>query len=191
MNTLLDPGYWLTEDLLGLGFNSVGERVRLSKLCQVVGAENIDIGDNVRIDAFTSLIAHSGFIRLGSFIHIGTNCILSGRGGITVEGFNAIGHGSRIFTTSDDFSGGHLVSCEAPEHVLNITIAPVRLGHHAILTTGCTVLPGASLADGAVAAAHSVVTRPLAEWAIHGGTPATYIKARSRTAQTLGSILLA
>jgi len=78
MSKLFDPGYYTENDLKGAGFKSIGRNVLIAKNCQIIGLENISIGNNVRIDGYSTLIAAGkGYINLGSFIHISSCCRLS------------------------------------------------------------------------------------------------------------------
>src|SRR5437868_4322082 len=101
MQNPFDPGYYCSEELRGFGFKAVGENVRNSRACNIVGLENIEIGSNVRIDAFTSIVANNGWVRLGSYIHIGMNCLLGARGGIEFDDFSGISHGVKLLTATD------------------------------------------------------------------------------------------
>ncbi len=59
-------GYYLTEkDLQDFGFKSLGQNVRISSDARIYGAENISIGNNVRIDDFVILAAVGGSITKG------------------------------------------------------------------------------------------------------------------------------
>ncbi len=58
-------------ELKKINFKKIGKNVLISKNVLIVGAENISIGSNVRIDAFTSLIAPKKKLKIGSYVHIG------------------------------------------------------------------------------------------------------------------------
>lgn len=174
----LDSGYYESAELRSFGFKSVGENVRISKACNVVGPENIEIGDHVRIDAFTSLIAHSGYIRLGSFIHIGTGCMLGGRGGITFEDFSGLSHSVQVFSATDDMSGEWLPSCSVPEAFTRPCVKAVRFSRHTVVGSGAVVLPGATLGEGSILGATSMARKPLRPWTIYFGSPAKRVAER-------------
>lgn len=67
--------FYTREELLAIGFASVGENVLVSRKTSIYGAENMNIGNNVRIDDFCFL---SGKITLGNYIHIATATLLYG-----------------------------------------------------------------------------------------------------------------
>lgn len=53
-----------------------------------------------------------------------------------------------------------------------------RVGNDVWIGRGATVLPGVRIGDGAIVAAHSVVTRDVAPYALVGGNPARQIRMR-------------
>lgn len=58
------------------------------------------------------------------------------------------------------------------------TNGDVRIGNDVWLASGCTVLSGVSIGNGAVVAARSVVTRDVAPYAIVAGNPARFLRWR-------------
>ena len=56
--------------LTNLGFKSVGSDVKISKNITIIGASNITLGTNVRIDDYT-ISAANGSLVVGSNVHIG------------------------------------------------------------------------------------------------------------------------
>ena len=86
-----DDGYYTEDDLKNAGFKVVGKNVRIDKNCRIVGIGNIEIGDNVRIDAYCTIAATGqGYLRVGSFVHVGSHCHLSAGSGIVLEDFIAV-----------------------------------------------------------------------------------------------------
>jgi hypothetical protein len=79
--------YLLSAELASLGLRTVGADVQIHSTCIMVGLENISIGDHVRIDAFSSLIAGSGHIAIGSHVHIAGDVFMSGAEGIELSEF--------------------------------------------------------------------------------------------------------
>lgn len=175
-----DPGYYTSNELRSLGFARVGENSAISRNCTIIGLANITIGDNVRIDAYTSIIVPDGEVRIGSNIQIGIGCVLGARGGIEIDDYAALSHGVRILTAIDDFSGRSMAGSTLPDEVLRVHSAPVRLGRHVPIGTGTLILPGVEIGEGAAVGAMSLVNTSLAEWAIYAGTPAKWIGKRSR-----------
>lgn len=191
MENLLDPGYYESGELISFGFKAVGRNVRISKACNIVGLGNIEVGDNVRVDAFTSIIANNGWLKLGSYVHVGTSCLIGARGGIEFGDFTGLSHGSKLLSASDDFSGQWMMNYGVPRGFTNPNVAPIRIGHHAVIGSICVVMPGCDIGEGSVVGAGSVVTRSLDSWGIHVGTPAKRIRPRSRRVLDLEQLLRA
>lgn len=180
MNNPFDPGYYNSFELRSFGFARVGENCIVARNCTIIGLENITIGDNVRIDGFTSLIAPAGKIRIGSFVHIATACMLGARGGIEIGDFASLSQGVRIFTAIDDFSGRRMSNAMVPADLSGVQTAPVKIGRYVPIGSGSIILPGVEIGEGAAVGAMSLVPSSLAEWTIHAGNPAKATGKRSR-----------
>ncbi|MDE1466902.1 putative colanic acid biosynthesis acetyltransferase [Aurantiacibacter sp. D1-12] len=61
-----------------------------------------------------------------------------------------------------------------------LAIAPITLGAKSWVAAEAFVSPGVELAEGAVAAARSVVTKDIAEWTVVAGSPAKPLRERKR-----------
>lgn len=140
-----DQGYYATNELKTFGFKSVGESVNIAKNCTIIGLSNISVGSNVRIDGGVVIVAQSGFLVLGDFIHIGSSCHLSCAGGITLSDFSGLSQGVRVYSVTDDYSGGSLTNPTVPQKYLKMKIAPIFLGKHVIVGAGSVILPGANI----------------------------------------------
>lgn len=180
MKNPFDTGYWFTEDLLNFGFQSIGSNVKIAKNCTVIGLANISIGNNVRIDGPSVISAAGGYLRIGSYVHIGGMCFLAGGGGLTFDDFSGVSQGVRIYSASDDYSGNALTNPTVPSEFTNVKKAPVRLGRHVIIGSGSVVLPGCDVGDGCSVGALSLVSKSLDPWGVYFGSPVKKIKRRSR-----------
>lgn len=65
---------------------------------------------------------------------------------------------------------------ELPGH--ECTRGDVSIGHDVWIGQGALILSGVTIGDGAVIAAHSVVTRDVAPYSISGGNPARHLRYR-------------
>ncbi len=174
-------GYYSEEELRQFGFKKIGRNVSIYKNCNIVGLENIEIGDNVRIDSFCTLIASGeGFIRLGSYIHIAGYCLLSGGSGIIMDDFSGVSHGVCLYSRSDDYSGRYMTNPMVPSEYTGVSSGTVRLGRHVIIGSGSVVLPGTSIEEGSSVGALSLVTKSLGPWGVHSGVPAKRLRDRRR-----------
>lgn len=175
-----DPGYYHEHELREFGFKSVGNNVRVAKNCTIIGLEHISLGDHVRIDGYSTLVAAGGFITLGNYIHVGGYAMLSGGAGIVMEDFSGLSQGVRLYSKSDDYSGASLTNPTVPARFLAVKQGVVTLARHVIVGSGSIVLPGVTIGTGSAVGALSVVSRSLDAWGVFAGVPARRIKARSQ-----------
>lgn len=176
-----NPGYYNEHDLKEAGFKAIGQNVQIARNCTIIGLENIEIGNNVRIDGYCSIIAAgSGWLKLGSFIHIGGYCLLSAGDGIHMEDFSGLSQGVRIYSRTDDYSGNHLTNPTVPGKYTGITRGTVTLGRHVIIGSGSVILPKVSIGEGSSVGALSLVTKSLESWGVFFGCPARRLKDRSK-----------
>jgi galactoside O-acetyltransferase len=191
-----DPGYFSSLELRAFPFARVGENSAIARNCTIIGLENIKIGDNVRIDGFTTIIASSGSLSIGSHVHIGIGCVLGARGGVTIGDYSSLSSGVRILSAIDDFGGRHMAGSTLPDDVLGVHAAPVRVGKHVPIGAGALILPGVEIGEGAAVGAMSMVNRPLRSWVIHSGNPVREVGPRAqdvlalegRVAQRAGTV---
>ncbi len=167
--------YWLNlKDI----FKKVGRNVKIAKNCTIIGPENIEIGDNVRIDGYTTIIANEGFVKLGSYIHIAAYVWISASCGIVMEDFTAVSHGSRVYSRNDDYTGKALTNPMIPNEYHIFTGGQITMRKHSLIGAGCVVLPGVELGEGASVGALSLVNKSLDPWGVYVGVPARKLKDR-------------
>lgn len=176
-----DVGYYSDNELKTFGFKNVGANVLVAKNCTILGVENITIGNDVRIDGYTTIIAvGDGYLNLGSYIHIGGYCLLSAGAGICMEDFSGLSQGVKIYTKTDDYSGEYLTNPTVPTEYTGVTSGNVIISKHCIIGSGTVILPGISIGVGSSVGAQSLVTKNLAEWGVYFGAPAKKIKNRKK-----------
>lgn len=121
----------------------------------------------------TTLMMHVELIQprsitIGARSVVGRECILDGRGQLTIGSDVNIGGRTQIFTGTHDVNSEDFVA----------EFLPVRIEDHAWIAIGSIVLPGVTIGRGAVVAAGSVVTRDLEPMGIYAGSPARRIGTR-------------
>lgn len=84
-----------------------------------------------------------------------------------------IGNGVRIGRNVSirDWNGPHVIVSDTYK-----MYAPVHINDHVWLCTGCTIMPGVTVGEGAVVAANSIVTKDVPPRTMVGGSPARVIK---------------
>ncbi|MEO5972378.1 MAG: acyltransferase [Sphingomicrobium sp.] len=175
-----EPGYHGSEELRKFGFGGVGENVQIARNCTIVGLANIFIGNNVRIDSYTVVVATTGRLFLGNHIHIGGHCHLLAADDLNFGDFSGISQGVRIYTANDDYTGKGFIGPMVPSEWRRLTKAPVSIGRYGGVGSGSVLLPGSVLGEGTVVGAQSLVTKPLAPWGVYFGAPVKRIKNRSK-----------
>lgn len=166
------------EELEQMGFQSIGERVMLSRKASVYGASQIRLGHDVRIDDFCIL---SGKICVGSYIHIAAFCAFyGGEAGIEIGDFANFSSRISIYAISDDYSGETMTNPMIPDQYKKLEHGKVSIGRHTIIGSGSVLLPGVTLGEGCSVGALSLVKQDLPEWSIGAGIPARVIRPRSR-----------
>ena len=176
-----NQGYFESEELCKFGFKNVGYNVKIAKNATIIGLNNISLGSNIRIDSSVVIVAYSGTLTLGNYIHIGSGCYLGCSGGVTLSDFSGLSQGVHIYSASDDYTGVSLTNPTIPHTYLKVKAAPVILGKHVIVGSGCVILPGVIIGEGSCVGALSLVTKVLGEWGVYFGAPAKKIKGRSKT----------
>lgn len=169
---MLQSRYLNEDDLKDFGFKAIGRNVRISTDARIYGQKNISIGDNVRIDDFATLVAVSGFIRIGDYASIMRGCHLSGVFGIELEPFSHLAANCVLYSASDDFKGNCMTTVTVPAEFLKYVGGKITLGRHAIIGGGCTVLGPTMIGQGAAVGAMSMVNADLAPWRVYAGVPA-------------------
>jgi acetyltransferase-like isoleucine patch superfamily enzyme len=107
-------------------------------------------------------------ISIGSDCAIGDQCVLDGRGGLTIGNSVNFSTGAWIWTMQHDPQSADF----------GIFSAPVIIEDYAWISSRATVLPGVTIGKGAIVAAHAVVTKSVEPFTIVGGVPAKKIGMR-------------
>lgn len=185
---LNDSSFYREDELKELGLRSCGENVLISRKCSIYGAENIELGDNVRIDDFCIL---SGKIVLGRFIHIAAySALFGGSKGIYMDNFANISSRVSIYGVTDDYSGVSMTNPMVPEQYKKVYFAPVHIRKHVIIGATSVVMPGVCLEEGSAFGAFSFIDHDSESWSVNVGIPFRKIKNRSRKALDLEQRLL-
>lgn len=168
--------FYSENELAYLGLKSYGNNVLISKKSSIYGANNIEIGNNVRIDDFCIL---SGNIKIGDYVHIAAATLLyGGEDGIILKDFSCLSSRCAVYAISDDYSGNFMTNSTVPNKYKNVISKKTIIGKHVVVGTGSTVLPGVEIIDGASIGAMSLINKSLNEVGIYVGIPAKKIKKR-------------
>lgn len=171
-------GYLSDADLHAMGFARLGRNVKISDKAAIYDAHRIEIGDNCRVDDFSTL---SGTVTMGRNVMISALChVAGGTPGVELEDFSTLAYGVKLMSQSDDYSGATMTGPTVPAEFKRETKRKSRLGRHVIVGTNSVIFPGVDVADGCSVGAMSLVTRSTEPWGIYVGCPARRLKDRKR-----------
>jgi galactoside O-acetyltransferase len=169
--------FYSFQELKKLGLKSFGKGVFISRKASIYSPENIEIGDNVRVDDFCIL---SGRIKIGSFVHISAYTAMYGKFGIEMDDYSGLSPRCTVFSASDDFSGEFLIGPMINQKYTNVIGGSVFINKFVQVGAGCVILPNLTINEGVAIGAMSLVNKSLKEWCIYTGIPAKFIKIRSK-----------
>lgn len=174
--------FYSDEELLSMGFKSIGKGCLVSRKASFYGVSNMVIGNNVRIDDFCIL---SGNIKLGDNIHISAYVALYGAEGIEFEDYTGISARSTIYSAMDDFSGEYLVGPIHPDCYTHVTGGKVTVQKFSQIGAHVLVFPKLTIGEGCMVGACSMVKHSLAPWGIYFGIPVIRYKERKKNLMNL------
>lgn len=169
--------FYQEKELAELGLKSYGRNVLISRKASFYSAQNIILGDSVRIDDFCIL---SGKITIGSYVHISAYSALYGNKGIEIKDFSGLSPRVTVFSASDDFSGKYLIGPLVPVKYTNVTGGKVLINKFVQVGAGSVIMPKVSIGEGAAVGALSFVNRNIKAWTVNAGIPAQLIKRRRK-----------
>jgi len=178
-----------TKELLESGLKSVGKNVRVHSNANLYGLENIELGDNCRIDDFALIIA-TGKLVIGRHVSVHPYCFLGAKYGIEIDDYSTLAPGVKIFSSSDDYGGEFLTGPTVDFEKTGGKRGMVSLGRHVIVGSGTVILPSVNLREGSSVGALSLVNKDLDPWSIYAGIPAKRLRDRKRDLLTLEKDLM-
>ena len=143
---------WVRMLALRAVIKNLGRSVLIQRGCIIAGAENLNIGDHVFINA---------------------NCMLNAEGGLSIGANTKIGPYTTIWTSNHNFTNPDI-----PFRLQGSTFAPVIIDEDVWIGAQVTVLAGVHIHQSAVVAAGSVVTKDVPAYSVVGGNPAKIIRMR-------------
>lgn len=147
-------------------FAGRGSDVSIDPDARFFGAERITLGKRVRIDTGAVLSATHPII-IGDHVHIGAGAKVFANGArCVIADFVSLSPDAKIFTATDDFTGGSLANPTVPDDYKDITVGDVIVAAHVLIGAGSVVLPGSRIGFGASIGALSLVRGDVEEGAI-------------------------
>jgi dTDP-4-amino-4,6-dideoxy-D-glucose acyltransferase len=160
-------------------FASIGRDVRIDDLARFYGASFTSLGSSSRIDAF-ALISAAHPVRIGIHVHIAAGAkVFASGGSVDIDDFAGLSADVKIYTSSDDYTGGSLTNPTVPTEYRNQADGAVVVGRHTIIGAGSVILPGVTVGEGASVGALSLVREDVEAGVVVAGIPARPIGRRS------------
>lgn len=170
--------FYTEPELQQLGLLYVGKNIQLSRKVSIYTPGKISIGDNTRIDDFCIL---SGNLTIGKYVHIAASCLLfGGNDGIVFEDYTGLSSRSAVYGESDDYSGNYFTNPTLPTKYRHSIGGGVIVKKHAIIGSGCTILPNVVIGEGTAVGSMSLVNKSLDNWGVCVGIPCKRIKDRDK-----------
>ncbi len=142
-----------------------------------LGKSSLELGNNIRIGAFSRLIISTSFNNIGNYIKIGNN--------VGVGEFTYLG-GAGGLEIGNDCIIGQYFSCHPENHQFGDTNKLIRLqgvsrkgikvGDNCWIGAKVTILDGVTIGSNCVIAAGAVVTKSMPKGSLIGGVPAKVLK---------------
>lgn len=168
---MFESKFMTENDMKHLGFKNLGVNILIDESCIINGIENVSIGSNVRIDAFTIINSVNGYLKIGSNVHVSNHCSLSCSGGVELKNFSGLSSGVKIYSASDDYLGRSMTNPTVPDKYRKVKIGKVILEKHVIIGSSTVILPDLTIGEGASVGALSLVKDDLDSWSVYSGSP--------------------
>ena len=170
--------YYSQQDLDKMGFKFLGKSVKISNKASIYNAEQIEIGDNSRIDDFCVI---SGRVVIGKYVHIAPFCLIAGgEKGVFMEDFSGLAYYVQLFSQSDDYTGKSLTNPTIPDRYKVERKERIVIGRHVIIGASSIVFPGVVVGHGCSVGAMSLVHKNTDPWGVYVGNPARRVKERKK-----------
>jgi acetyltransferase-like isoleucine patch superfamily enzyme len=193
-------GAWLRYRYWRRRVRHMGADVQIDVGVQLVNPEWISIGDRCWIDRYAILLGgpphegerriarlpnddydgREGELTVGPRTHVAAHSLLSGHGGLLIEGATTVGAGARVYSLShhhrnlddDEDVRRYRFGSQVPEADQALVASPVVIRTGAAIGTNSVVLPGVTVGEDTWVGAGSVVTRSLPAEGLAWGAPA-------------------
>ena len=124
---------------------------------------NSKLGNYTRLRHFCT-VAHA---EIGNFCSIATGAKIG-----------VAGHPTNLLSTNSIFYLDNSLNTRFKNNVKYTPYLPIKIGNDVWIGEKSLIMPGVTIGDGAIIAAHAVVTKDVPPYAVVGGIPAKVIKFR-------------
>jgi len=182
--------YLSVSQLSKLNFKKIGKNVLIDKNVIIPFPQNIEIGNDVRIDTMCILSSgNKGNIIIKNNVHIAPlNLIYCANDyKIVFENHSGLSANCKLYGKSGNYDGNYLLNPTHREEDTEIISGDIILNKFTSIGTDSILLPGSIIPIGTVLGAKSLYTAKysLDEWSVYAGIPIKFIKKRSKNCESL------
>ena len=158
------------KSLLNLKFAKIGKNIEISKNVTIIGAENISLSSNIRIDDYTIISCLHGKLSIGSNVHIGGQSYIGCSGGVKIGDNINISQGVKIYSKINNYTNK---KDKKPIHY-----GKVIIGDDVIIGSNSVIVGKCELGKGSTVGALSLVNKDLENWGVFAGIPVKKVRKR-------------
>ena len=186
---MLKGSYFTTKELLKLNFKSIGRNVKIDKTVMIPNTNNIEIGNNVRIDAFSIISSGKGNIIINDHVLICPQNLIycSNNHNIILEKHSGLAAGCKLYGRTENYDGRFLMNPTHNDEDIELIEGDIILNKFSTLGCETTVFPNSIIPIGTILGSKSLYTgkNELEEWSIYAGNPLKYFRKRSKNSLEL------
>ena len=187
---LLRSSYLTFKELNKIGFKKIGENVKIDKNVIIPNPTNIELGNNIRIDAWCVLSAsNKSKIVLNNNVHLGPFNLLYSADNYKIEfgDHSALAAGCKLYGRTENYDGRFLMNPTHEKEDIELITGNIILEKYATLGCDTVLFPGSIIPIGTVLGSKSLYTakEPLKEWSIYAGSPVKLFRKRHRDCENL------
>jgi acetyltransferase-like isoleucine patch superfamily enzyme len=192
MNKLLSSRFLSQKELLSLNFRKLGKDVLIDENVFIPNTNNIEIGNNVRIDMGSIIsVPKNGEIIIKNNVHIAPyNLIYCGNNfKILFDNHSGLAAGCKLFGRTENYDGSFLMNPTHNSEDVMLIEGNIILEKFATLGCDCVLFPGSTIPIGSVLGSKSLYTgkKKLDEWSIYAGNPLKFFKTRDKHSEILSN----
>jgi acetyltransferase-like isoleucine patch superfamily enzyme len=192
MNKLLNSRFLSRKELMSLNFKKIGENVLIDKNVFIPNTNNIEIGNNVRIDMGSIIsVPKNGEIIIKNNVHIAPyNLIYCGNNfKILFNNHSGLAHGCKLFGRTENYDGSFLMNPTHNSEDVKLIEGDIILEKFATLGCDSILFPGSVIPVGTILGSKSLYTAKykLHDWSMYAGIPLKFIKTRNKESELLSN----
>lgn len=192
MNRLLKSNFLSHKELLSLNFKKIGKNILIDKNVIIPRTENIELGNNVRIDTGCIIsVPKNGKIIIKNNVHIAPyNLIYCGNNyKIQFDNHSGLAAGCKLFGRTENYDGKFLMN---PTHnIEDVKLIEGNIILEKFATLGCDsiLFPNSIIPIGTILGSKSLFTgkKELDTWSIYAGNPLKFFRNRDKNSEILSN----